>query len=165
MELLITMVKDLVIVGMIASFCDILLPRSEEKGPVRLIFGLYFITLFLSPVLALATNDDFSGLDFSAMGAAAVENLSDPVAEEEVYRKAADQIAEDVSSGLNTIYKDGIFSVKVSMTRDGFSEVCVDAVGNFSVQPEVMIAEIKDYLQENYGMNRDLVRVRVKQGD
>ena len=165
MELLMTTVKDLVIVGMIASFCDILLPRSEEKGPVRFIFGLYFLTLFLSPVLALATSDDFSGLDFSALGAEAVAGVSESVAEEDIYDRAAEEIAGDISAQLDAIYKDGTFSVKVNMTRDGFSAVSIDAVGSFSVQPEVLIAEIKDYLQQNYGMDRNLVKVQVKQGE
>ena len=115
--------------------------------------------------MALATNDDFSGLDFSALGAEAVAGVSESVAEEDIYDRAAEEIEGDISAQLDAIYKDGTFSARVNMTRDGFSDVSIDAVGSFSVQPEVLIAEIKDYLQQNYGMDRNLVKVQVKQGE
>ena len=78
MGFLTEMVADLVIVAVVAAFCDMLLPESGVKRSVRLVFGLYFMALMLNPLVTLWTDTDLSAMDFSSPVAIG-ERIGDPI--------------------------------------------------------------------------------------
>ena len=53
MEVLVTIVKNLLVIVVIASFLEILLPDSSVRPFVRFAIGLFVILAILNPILAV----------------------------------------------------------------------------------------------------------------
>ncbi len=165
MDFLTNMVKDLVVIGVLAAFCDMILPESTVKKPVQLVFGLYFMAVMLNPLITLWTGTDLTDIDFSQLSEAYVENIEDSAETGDVYAEAARQIAADIEGRLEALYDDCDFAAAVTMDQESFQSVSVVVTHRKNVDEVVMTAEIKDLLAENYGMAGKTIKVKIERGD
>lgn len=165
MDFLTNMVKDLVVIGVLAAFCDIILPESTVKKPVQLVFGLYFMAVMLNPLITLWTGTDLTEIDFSELGEAYAEDIDGSVDTADVYDEAARQIAADIEGRLEALYDDCDFDAAVTMNQDAFEAVSVVVTGEKNVDETIMTAEVKDFLAENYGMEGKIITVKFERGD
>ena len=165
MDFLTNMVKDLVAIGVLAAFCDMILPESTVKKPVQLVFGLYFMAVMLNPLITLWTGTDLTDIDFSQLSEAYVEDIETNVETGDVYAEAARQIAVDIEGRLEALYAGCDFAAAVTMDQESFQSVSVAVTTAKNVDETVMTAEIKDLLAENYGMAGKTIRVKFERGD
>ncbi|MGM9567736.1 MAG: stage III sporulation protein AF [Clostridia bacterium] len=161
MSFLTEMVSDLVIVAVVAAFCDMLLPDTGVKRPVQLVFGLYFMALMLNPLVALWTDTDLSAMDFSALGDVALEGAETEYDEAAVYREAASVLGGEIEEKLERIYEGSEASVFLVMEESGFAEAEVTIKGEIS-NPPVVTAEIQDLLVADYGIPKEVIRIRME---
>ena len=160
MRFLTEMVSDLVIVAVVAAFCDMLLPESGVKRSVQLVFGLYFMALMLNPLVTLWTDTDLSAMDFSSLGNAALLEAETEYDEAAVYREAAAALGAEIEEKLERIYEGGDAEVRLSMTEEGFTEASVTLEGG-GFDPRIAAAEICDLLIADYGIPKEVISVRV----
>lgn len=165
MDFFTNMVKDLVVIGVLAAFCDMILPESTVKKPVQLVFGLYFMAVMLNPLITLWTGTDLTDIDFSRLGEGYVEEIEADAETGDVYAEAARQIAADLEGRLEALYDDCSFAATVTMAEAGFQRVAVVVTHGGNVDEVVMTAEIKDLLAEHYGMTGKTVNVKFERGD
>lgn len=165
MDFLTNMVKDLVVIGVLAAFCDMILPETTVKKPVQLVFGLYFMAVMLNPLITLWTGTDLTDIDFSELGEAYVEDIEGSVDTDDVYAEAARQIAADIEGRLSALYDDCTFDATVIMNEEAFQSVAVVVTYEENVDETVMTAEIKDILAENYGMEGKTITVKFERGN
>lgn len=149
------MIRDLVMIAFIASFCELLLPKSQSKGPVQLVFGLYFLGLMLSPILSFAGGVELSAIDFESLGEASLVEVDPSYDVSAVYDDAADMLEQDISGRLEAIYRKDDISVEIEMEESGFRWVVVRGMGRDAVVAE----EVKELLAAEYGMDRSVVKV------
>lgn len=155
-----TMVRDMLIVGIIASFCDFLLPRSNIKRPVQLVFGLYFMALLMNPLVSVWTGTDLSDVDFSDMGETRIAEAEILYDESMVYREAASSLESDIKGKLEAIYQSSEITVDIVMEKNGFCSVDI-GMKNSQHNDAVMIAEIKEFLASEYGIPSDVVNIEL----
>ena len=158
MGILTEMIADLVIVAVVAAFCEMLLPDTGVKRPVQLVFGLYFMALMLNPLVALWTDTDLSAMDFSTLGSVALEEAETEYDEAAVYREAASALGREMEEKLERIYEGSDASVRLAMEESGFTEAEVTMKGDFS-NPSVAAAEIQDLLIADYGIPKEVSRI------
>lgn len=163
MESFSVMIRDVVIIGVLASFCEMLLPESDIKHPVRLIFGLYFMALLLGPMVALVTDTDLSALDVNAL--AETRTMEAPILFEEdmVYAEAADTLEREIEGKLGAVYGDCEPAVEIDMNAEGFSSVTVEITGDIPSE-NVVAAEIRDLLCADYGIPEDVMKISLEGG-
>ena len=162
MDLLSSLIKDLVVIGVIASFCDLLLPQSKKHHSVQLVFGLYFMALMLNPLVALFQDTDLSAVDFETLAEEKIADTEFEYSEEMVYNEAAKTLSREIEGKLEALY-DRQVSVSVEMSVDGFQKVDVNIAGS-GPSDAVSAAEIKDYLASEYGIATNLVYITVGKG-
>ena len=160
MGFLTEMVADLVIVAVVAAFCDMLLPESGVKRSVRLVFGLYFMALMLNPLVTLWTDTDLSAMDFSSLGDAALREAETEYDAEAVYREAAAALGADIEEELERIYEGSDAEVCLVMKEEGFTEAAVSLKGGGS-DPRIAAAEICDLLIADYGIPKEVIRIDI----
>lgn len=160
MELLSSLIKDLVIIGIIASFCDLLLPRSEMHRPVQLVFGLYFMALMLNPLVALFQDTDLSAIDFETLAEEKIKETEFDYSEEMVYEEAAETLSQEIEGKLGALYHDDQVSVSILMNAEGFQRVKVK-MSTSGQSDAVRAAEIKDFLASEYGIPGNIVSFSV----
>lgn len=153
------MVRDMLIIGIIASFCDFLLPRSDIKRPVQLVFGLYFMALLMNPLVSIWTGIDLSTVDFSEMGDASVAEVEMQYDESMVYREAASTLETDIKGKLESIYQGFEVTVNIMMEESGFRSVDI-VIKDSQNNDMVMVAEIKEYLASEYGIPGNVVNIK-----
>lgn len=158
MDILIAMVKDMAVIAVLASFCEMLLPESDVKKPIHLIFGLYFMILMLNPLVRLWTDVDFSQWDFTEMGAERIEVAAESWREEDVYEEAAKILASEMEGKLNAAYAPLTFEAEVKMSKEGFRSVAVIVRGGGSAE-RVLRKEIKELFAKEYGVPGDVLTV------
>lgn len=155
MEFFSAMIRDLVIIAFIASICELLLPETQSREPVRLVFGLYFLCLMLNPVMKIIDDVDLAAIDFEALGEASLTEIDVAYEESLVYEEAAAMLEEDIEGRLNAIYDGADASVEIKMEERGFCSVAVRGVSGDAVT----VAEIKDFLASEYGIERGMIGV------
>jgi stage III sporulation protein AF len=165
MDFLTNMVKDLVVIGVLAAFCDMILPESTVKKPVQLVFGLYFMAVMLNPLITLWTGTDLTDIDFSQLGEEYMVEIDSDVDTDDVFAEAARQIAVDIEGRLVALYDDCTFAVTVTMDQESFQSVVVNVTHEKNVDETVMTAEIKDILAENYGVGGETITVKFERGN
>lgn len=161
MTVLMTMIADLVIVAVLASFCDMLLPETGVKRPVQLVFGLYFMALMLNPLVSLWTDNDFSAMDFSSLGEVRLNEAQTEFSEEVVYREAAATVSGEIEMKLERIYEGSSAKVHIVMDESGFIKVSVSVIGGVADE-RIATAEIQDLLVEDYGIPKDVLKISIQ---
>lgn len=161
MNVLTEMVADLVIVAVIASFCEMLLPDTGVKRPVQLVFGLYFMALMLNPLVALVTDTDLSAMDFDSLGEASLREAEAAYDENTVYRQAAADLGADLESLLEQRYEGSDAAVRLAMDEGGFREATVRLKG-YGGNPQTTAMEIQDLLIKEYGIPKDVIRIQME---
>lgn len=159
MEFFSAMIRDLVIVAFVASLCELLLPETQSAGSVRLVFGLYFLCLMLSPVMSFVGDVDLDAIDFEALGEASLMEIDaaykESLSESLVYDEAAAMLEKDIKGRLDAIYDEENVVVEIEMDESGFRSVVVRGVS----ENAVVVAEIKDFLGAEYGIDRTVIAV------
>lgn len=163
MEILSSLVKDLVIIGIIASFCDLLLPRSDVRRPVQLVFGLYFMALMLNPLVAFFQDIDLSSIDFESLATERIIETEQGYSEELIYKEAAETLSDEIEGKISALYHLEQVSVSIQMNNDGFQKVKIK-MENSSDFESVYVAEIKDFLAIEYGIPGNVVSVSMGKG-
>lgn len=163
MDLLSSLIRDLVIIGIIASFCDLLLPQSEIRRPAKLVFGLYFMALMLNPLVSLFQDTDLSAIDFEALAEENVMEVEVEYSEDMVYREAAETLSQEIEGKLGALYHDNQVLVSIQMNSEGFQKVKVK-MSNSVPSDVILIAEIKDFLASEYGIPGNVVSISVGKG-
>ena len=159
MDFLTNMVKDLVVIGVLAALCDLILPESTVKKPVQLVFGLYFMAVLLNPLITLWTGTDLTDIDFSQLGEAYVQEIDGAVADSDVYAEAAKNIGADIEGKLAALYDGDDFKASIAMDESGFQSARIVVSYKGSVDETVMTAEIKDLLATDYGIEAKIVKI------
>ena len=157
------MIRDIVIIGVVASFCEMVLPDSDVKHPVRLVFGLYFMALLLNPLITLWTDTDLSSIDFGIMAETETIEAQEIYEEQIVYAEAARTLETEIEGKLGAAYGDCSVSADIQMDESGFESVRVELNGNISSEM-VASAEISDLLSRDYGIPKDVISVVLKKG-
>lgn len=161
MSFLTEMVADLVIVAVVAAFCDMLLPDTDVKRPVQLVFGLYFMALMLNPLVTVWTDTDLSAMDFSTLGETTLREAETEYDADAVYREAAATLGAEIEGKLERIYEDSDAVVRLGMEESGFTEATVILKGSVS-NPQIVAAEIQDLLTADYGIPKEVIRIQME---
>ena len=154
MELLKNMVGDLAIIALIASFMEILVPSGPSRNVVRLVLGLYFLAVMLTPVLSLMGNDDFASLDFSKI--------------EMIDETWGDEWEEQENDGrLGGIYEEENYKIdsSVTMNKTEIQNVTVEISGVSSGKERVVFDEIKRFLNSEYGISSKHIDIAFKEAE
>ena len=163
MELLFVLIKDLVIIGIVASFCDLLLPESEIRRPVQLIFGLYFMALMLNPLVSLFQDTDLSVIDFESLAEEKFNEMEYDYSEDMVYQEAANTLSQEIEGRLGALYHDDQVTVSIRMNVDGFQKVKVN-MSSAEQNEAVLVVEIKEFLASEYGIPGNVVSILIGKG-
>ena len=163
MELLTVMIRDIVIIGVVASFCEMVLPDSDVKHPVRLVFGLYFMALLINPLIALWTDTDLSAIDFGALAESETVEAQEFYNEEIVYAEAARTLETEIEGKLSAAYESCAIGADIQMSEVGFENVQINLRGNVGSKM-VASAEITDMLSRDYGIPKDVISVIINEG-
>ena len=170
MELLKNMVGDLAIIALIASFMEILVPSGPSRNVVRLVLGLYFLAVMLTPVLSLMGNDDLASLDFSKIEMID-ETWGDEWEEQEndtdIYDVAASSIASEIDGRLGAIYEEENYKIdsSVTMNKTEIQNVTVEISGVSSGKERVVFDEIKRFLNSEYGISSKHIDIAFKEAE
>ena len=163
MDFLTVMVRDVVIIGVMASLCEMVLPDNDVKHPVSLVFGLYFMALLINPMVTLFTDTDLSSIDFSALAEAETLETVELYNEEMVYQEAANTLETEIEGKLTAVYSGCSVETDIKMTENGFESVLV-TMGGVDSSRAVMAAEITDMLSRDYGISKDVLTVVWERG-
>ena len=150
MDSLMSFGRDMIVVAVAASCCEILLPEGESKRPVRFVFGLWFMALMLNPLVTLFTATDLSAIDIASLSdeelAAVGEEETDE--EAEIYGEAARRLSEEFRQKLGALYEDRTFRVTARLEEKGVTSLSVAVGGEGggeSIREDILALAARDY--------------------
>ena len=189
MEILVTIVKNLLVIVVVASFLEILLPDSSIRPFVRFAIGLFVILAILNPILSVF----FSGRavqvgawdlpweyeesnDYQQTGREVNRDIQ-KVGSELIRAKLEQQISSmailvpgvgDIQTKVTMTPGDGELS-RVEMVIEPVSTVSEeDSVTVFSSREqhdqerEIIVKKLNSMMKNLYGLNEDRVVIKFK---
>lgn len=189
MEILVTIVKNLLVIVVVASFLEILLPDSSIRPFVRFAIGLFVILAILNPILSVF----FSGRavqvgawdlpweyeesnDYQQTGREVNRDIQ-KVGSELIRAKLEQQISSmailvpgvgDIQTKVTMTPGDGELS-RVEMVIEPVSTVSEeDSVTVFSSREqhdqerEIIVKKLNSMMKNLYGLNEDQVVIKFK---
>ncbi|MFZ5626457.1 MAG: stage III sporulation protein AF [Bacillota bacterium] len=126
MELLRQIVGQLLVLSLLALLLELLLPRSDLKGTVRLVIGLFLLVTVLEPILGLVKKDWSSRLQaFSGGGLPQIETAlregerlrQEALAESE--NRLKEQLSQQVSAVAESITGARVDKIDVRLDTSG----------------------------------------------
>ena len=130
MDLLNGVVRNLVVLVIVMTFLEMLLPDNKLKKTANLIFGLMIIATLLNPIMVLLNNLGRASFDLAEFTFSDTVNYGDDEEIQEAFNKLTmNQYLENITTTIEEIVEPHVEGYK----------------------PEVKITVIKDYTSKDFG--------------
>lgn len=141
MAFLASWIKQLVLVVILATFVDLLLPDNKMKRYARLVVGLLILLLILSPVLTLFKGDwsperllaaEDGAVEGELASLEEIERQTESLHEKQrqlVANNAAERLEQALSAGIEQQFSVAVADVEVTLTRGESDSQALGALG------------------------------------
>ena len=159
MEILKSVVREIAIIVLLATFLEMLLPKSNMKRFVQVILGLFILISILTPIANLFTSDDFS-FHFEAwqyQPAASSHQLEEILAQgQRLYDKAEKASLREYERKLENQIKALIIMIPEVNHAHVSVKVGTDLRGNYGQIEKVIIRIYDDPETQAEQRNREI---------
>ncbi|SES62938.1 stage III sporulation protein AF [Anaerobranca gottschalkii] len=144
MDILNTLVRNLVILVIIMTFLEMFLPEGQLRTTAKIIFGLMIIATLLNPVAVILSSIGRASFDFSGLNFTETVNFIDDEKATEVYNQLTlNQYIENL--------QNKVIELVQPYTTDYEKKVEVSVVKDFDSKEFGKIEEIRIYLTKKNG--------------
>ncbi|TDA67787.1 MAG: stage III sporulation protein AF [Clostridia bacterium] len=168
MESLSGLIRQIVLIAMLAAFVELFLPRNDMARFVRLIMGLFIVVSVLTPVLNWLNRDAATGLEAWVDGRSqATDTQSILVQGENLAQEGEKMVLDDYSARLARQVQamvrlvPGVEEAEVTASLPQ-QEVMVEIQVHREGEATVVTQRVRQTVSDFFGWPREKVRVRVK---